>query len=203
MLAIGVGVSCAVQVASHTNIWHCLWISIHAAQCTTLYNSEIAPAKLRGALNILFQLMVTIGILVSQLINYGTQHLEWGWRLSLGIAFVPAFILFMGALPKTLPKNMDLPTCGMPPSWQRLGFWVCRWWCRQWQSQPDGKGHTVCVSCADGCRALQSVCAVVLCGTCLNRLRQQSLLDSSGTLAVKAHPSTLPHLATTCGCLLT
>lgn len=31
------------------------------AQCTTLYNSEMAPAKLRGALNILFQLMVTIG----------------------------------------------------------------------------------------------------------------------------------------------
>jgi sugar porter (SP) family MFS transporter len=74
-----------------------------AIQCTTLYNSEVAPARLRGALNILFQLMVTIGILVSQLINYGTQHLEWGWRLSLGIAFVPAFILFCGGilLPET------------------------------------------------------------------------------------------------------
>jgi sugar porter (SP) family MFS transporter len=69
-----------------------------AIQCTTLYNSEMAPAKLRGALNILFQLMVTIGILVAQLINYGTQHHEWGWRLSLGIAFIPAFILFWGGL---------------------------------------------------------------------------------------------------------
>ena len=68
------------------------------AQCTTLYNSEMAPAKLRGALNILFQWMVTIGILVAQLINYGTQHLEWGWRLSLGLAFIPAFVLFCGAL---------------------------------------------------------------------------------------------------------
>lgn len=69
-----------------------------AIQSATLYNSEMAPAKLRGALNILFQLMVTIGILVAQLINYGTQHHEWGWRLSLGLAFIPAFILFMGGL---------------------------------------------------------------------------------------------------------
>lgn len=65
-----------------------------AIQCATLYNSEMAPAKLRGALNILFQLMVTIGILVAQLINYGTQHHSWGWRVSLAIAFIPAFILF-------------------------------------------------------------------------------------------------------------
>ena len=41
--------------------------------------------------------MVTIGILVAQLINYGTQHHSWGWRVSLAIAFVPAFILFWGA----------------------------------------------------------------------------------------------------------
>jgi sugar porter (SP) family MFS transporter len=74
-----------------------------AIQCTTLYNSEMAPAKLRGGLNILFQLMVTIGILVAQLINYGTQHHSWGWRVSLAIAFVPAFILFWGGilLPET------------------------------------------------------------------------------------------------------
>jgi MFS family permease len=43
------------------------------------------------------QLMVTIGILIAQLINYGTQHHSWGWRVSLAIAFIPAFILFWGA----------------------------------------------------------------------------------------------------------
>lgn len=69
-----------------------------AIQCTTLYNSEMAPAKLRGALNILFQLAVTIGILIAQLINYGTERHSWGWRLSLGIAIIPAIILFFGGL---------------------------------------------------------------------------------------------------------
>ena len=42
-------------------------------QACTLFNSEMAPAHLRGALNILFQLSVTIGILAAQLINYGAQ----------------------------------------------------------------------------------------------------------------------------------
>lgn len=44
-----------------------------ATQATPLYLSEMAPYNLRGALNILFQLAVTIGIFVAQLINYGTQ----------------------------------------------------------------------------------------------------------------------------------
>lgn len=42
-------------------------------QATPLYLSEMAPYNLRGALNILFQLAVTIGIFAAQLINYGTQ----------------------------------------------------------------------------------------------------------------------------------
>lgn len=70
-----------------------------ANQCVTLYNSEMAPAHLRGALNILFQLAVTIGILAAQLINYGTQHInKWGWRLSLGAAIVPSVILLFGGI---------------------------------------------------------------------------------------------------------
>ena len=33
------------------------------------------------------QLAVTIGILIAQLVNYGTQHIQYyGWRVSLGIA---------------------------------------------------------------------------------------------------------------------
>jgi sugar porter (SP) family MFS transporter len=48
-------------------------------------------------------LAVTIGILVAQLINYGTQHFYWGWRVSLGIAIIPAVILLLGGilLPET------------------------------------------------------------------------------------------------------
>ncbi|QCD89313.1 sugar transport protein 10-like [Vigna unguiculata] len=67
-------------------------------QSVPVYLSEVAPAKIRGALNIGFQMMITIGILVANLINYGTSKHENGWRISLGIAVVPAILLCIGSL---------------------------------------------------------------------------------------------------------
>ncbi|BDA43292.1 Sugar transport protein MST4 [Coccomyxa sp. Obi] len=70
-----------------------------ANQAVPLYLSEMAPHKIRGGLNICFQLATTIGILAAQCINYGTSFiLPWGWRLSLGLAGVPASMLFLGGL---------------------------------------------------------------------------------------------------------
>ncbi|XP_047073546.1 sugar transport protein MST5 [Lolium rigidum] len=71
-----------------------------ANQSVPLYLSEMAPANLRGMLNIGFQLMTTIGILSANLINYATVSIEggWGWRIGLGLAGVPALIITVGAL---------------------------------------------------------------------------------------------------------
>lgn len=70
-----------------------------ATQATPLYLSEMAPFRLRGALNIMFQLAVTLGILAAQLINFGTQHIKpWGWRLSLAMGAVPSLILLFGSM---------------------------------------------------------------------------------------------------------
>ncbi|XP_054790861.1 sugar transport protein 10-like [Prosopis cineraria] len=67
-------------------------------QSVPVYLSEMAPAQIRGALNMGFQMMITIGILVANLINYGTAKYENGWRISLGIGAVPAFFLCIGSL---------------------------------------------------------------------------------------------------------
>lgn len=67
-------------------------------QSVPVYLSEMAPAKIRGALNIGFQMMITIGILIANFINYGTSKLENGWRISLGVGAVPAVMLCIGAL---------------------------------------------------------------------------------------------------------
>ncbi|KAG7991564.1 hypothetical protein I3843_02G082800 [Carya illinoinensis] len=71
-----------------------------ANQAVPLFLSEIAPTRIRGGLNILFQLNVTIGILFANLVNYGSNkiHGGWGWRLSLGLAGIPAGLLTVGAL---------------------------------------------------------------------------------------------------------
>lgn len=45
-----------------------------------------------------FQMMITIGILIANLINYGTAKYEYGWRISLGVGAVPAFLLCLGSL---------------------------------------------------------------------------------------------------------
>ncbi|ONK75238.1 uncharacterized protein A4U43_C03F14800 [Asparagus officinalis] len=69
-----------------------------ANQAIPLFLSEIAPVKHRGGLNVLFQLAVTIGILVANLINYGATSIHpWGWRLALGLAGVPASLLCIGS----------------------------------------------------------------------------------------------------------
>ncbi|KAL5539612.1 hypothetical protein UlMin_043759 [Ulmus minor] len=76
-----------------------------ANQSVPIYVSEMAPYKYRGALNMLFQLTITIGILVANILNYFFAQIEggWGWRLSLGGAAVPAIIIIVGSL--TLPDT--------------------------------------------------------------------------------------------------
>ncbi|CAI9091994.1 OLC1v1027122C1 [Oldenlandia corymbosa var. corymbosa] len=69
-------------------------------QSVPLYLSEMAPPKYRGAFTNGFSFCVGIGVLVANLINYGTQKIKggWGWRVSLSMAAAPAMILTFGAL---------------------------------------------------------------------------------------------------------
>lgn len=68
-------------------------------QTVPVFLSEVAPVQHRGAVNIMFQLFVTIGILIAGLVNYGTSTMHPnGWRASLGIAAVPGLVLFFGSM---------------------------------------------------------------------------------------------------------
>ncbi|KAL6592407.1 hypothetical protein ACP70R_049460 [Stipagrostis hirtigluma subsp. patula] len=71
-----------------------------ANQSVPVYLSEMAPARMRGMLNNGFQLMITLGVFVANLINYGTARIAggWGWRLSLALAAVPAAFVTVGSL---------------------------------------------------------------------------------------------------------
>ncbi|KAL5715345.1 hypothetical protein ACHQM5_017177 [Ranunculus cassubicifolius] len=71
-----------------------------ANQSVPLYLSEMAPYKFRGALNICFQLSITVGILAANIINYFTDKIKggWGWRVSLAGAGVPSLFIVLGAL---------------------------------------------------------------------------------------------------------
>lgn len=68
-----------------------------ASVIVPLYISEMAPPNIRGRLVTLNQLAITVGILVSYFINYLLAD-SGQWRLMLGLAVIPAAILFVGML---------------------------------------------------------------------------------------------------------
>lgn len=73
-----------------------------------------APVQARGALNILFQLATTTGVLTAQLVNYALRGQDWGWRLSLGLACGPAALLALGGavLPDSPASLMERGRAG-------------------------------------------------------------------------------------------
>lgn len=75
-----------------------------------LYLSEVAPQRLRGAMVSMYQLMITIGILIASLSDtyfaiYATIGGVTGghWRWMLGILAVPAALMLLAVL--TLPES--------------------------------------------------------------------------------------------------
>jgi len=61
-----------------------------------LYISESAPTKIRGLLTSIYQLMITIGIFIANLVNlaiYVTLTDQREWRTALGIQTLPGFLL--------------------------------------------------------------------------------------------------------------
>mgnify|MGYP003623732090 CR=1 FL=1 len=69
-----------------------------ASALVPVYLAEMAPAKLRGTLSTLNQLMITLGILTAYIVNFGFADSFYNWRLMLGFATIPAVILFIGTL---------------------------------------------------------------------------------------------------------
>ncbi|MGC1869930.1 MAG: sugar porter family MFS transporter [Acidobacteriaceae bacterium] len=83
LLAIGrVVVGVAIGIASFT---------------APLYISEVSPPAIRGKLVSLNQLMITLGIVVSYLADYGLAD-KAAWRWMFGLAAIPALILLIGLL---------------------------------------------------------------------------------------------------------
>ena len=69
-----------------------------ASYTVPLYISEIAPDDKRGALVSLNQLAITVGIVLSYLIDGAFAQIEHGWRYMMGVGVVPALLLAAGML---------------------------------------------------------------------------------------------------------
>ncbi|KAL4986502.1 general substrate transporter [Aspergillus falconensis] len=65
-----------------------------------LYISEIANPECRGALLVLEEFCIVLGIVIAYWITYGTRFMagEWSWRLPFLLQMVPSFILLGGVV---------------------------------------------------------------------------------------------------------
>ncbi len=67
-----------------------------ASMLTPLYLSEMAPKEKRGAIVSLNQLCITLGILISYLVDFGFADVAGTWRWMLGVGAVPGVLLGVG-----------------------------------------------------------------------------------------------------------
>ncbi|PYL66995.1 MAG: hypothetical protein DMF28_10210, partial [Verrucomicrobia bacterium] len=98
-LASAMAPSPAILIASRVVLGLAIGL---ASTNVPVYLSEVAPAHARGWVVSLFQLAVTVGIVVAYLIDYVFAGVE-GWRWMLGLAVAPALVFGAGMffLPET------------------------------------------------------------------------------------------------------
>src|SRR5213592_2117064 len=98
-LASAVAPSPAILIASRVVLGSAIGL---ASTNVPVYLSEVAPPHARGWIVSLFQLAVTVGIVVAYLTDYAFAGVE-GWRWMLGFAVAPALVFGTGMffLPET------------------------------------------------------------------------------------------------------
>jgi len=106
--AVGMALSPTIGVLIFFRIVTGLAVGAASALVPT-YISEISPTDLRGSLSSVFQLAITLGILLAYMVNFALAGAE-AWRWMLGLAAVPAVVLFVGMYmvpetPRWLIKN--------------------------------------------------------------------------------------------------
>ena len=106
--AIGMAFSPTVAVLIAFRVFAGLAVGAASALVPT-YISEMSPTDIRGRLSSLFQLAITLGILLAYLVDFALSS-AGAWRWMLGLASVPAALLFIGMYlvpetPRWLIKN--------------------------------------------------------------------------------------------------
>jgi hypothetical protein len=77
----------------------CLSSILPCIQAAPLYLAETSPTRWRGAFTTAYHFFLVAGTLAANVANYFTNRIPgWGWRVSLGLAAVPATVIVTGAL---------------------------------------------------------------------------------------------------------
>jgi MFS transporter, SP family, galactose:H+ symporter len=91
---------CAVAMSANTLIVGRIIVGLGiglSSGTVPVYISEVSPAEARGWQVSLFQLAITVGILLAYVVDYAFAGIA-GWRWMFGLAVIPAAIFAMGML---------------------------------------------------------------------------------------------------------
>lgn len=61
-----------------------------------MYVAEVAPPKIRGTLITIYQLAITLGILISYLVNFALHDIDNNWRWMFATGLLPSIVFFVG-----------------------------------------------------------------------------------------------------------
>ena len=61
-----------------------------------MYVAEVAPPKIRGTLITAYQLAITMGILISYLVNFALHDVDNNWRWMFATGLLPSILFFIG-----------------------------------------------------------------------------------------------------------
>lgn len=74
-------------------------MNLNLLQAAPLYLAETSPARWRGFFTGAYHSFLCAGTVAASVVNYFTNPIpNWGWRVSLGAASVPAMIIVAGSL---------------------------------------------------------------------------------------------------------
>jgi sugar porter (SP) family MFS transporter len=103
-VALFFAVSCAGMALARTQLFFISFrvlggLAVGAVSVLSpMYVAEVAPPKIRGTLITIYQLAITLGILVSYLVNFALHDVENNWRWMFATGLLPSIVFFVGLI---------------------------------------------------------------------------------------------------------
>ncbi len=102
MVALFFAVSCAgMALAKHQSFFITFRVlgglAVGAVSVLSpMYVAEVAPRKIRGTLITAYQLAITLGILISYVVNFSLHEVDNNWRWMFATGLIPSVFFFIG-----------------------------------------------------------------------------------------------------------
>ncbi len=103
-VALFFAISCAGMALAHSQTFFILFRVLgglavgSVSVLSPMYVAEVAPPKVRGTLITAYQLAITMGILISYVVNFALHEVDNNWRWMFATGLLPSVLFFIGLM---------------------------------------------------------------------------------------------------------